>query len=107
MSEADEGKAISFNVFVFNSQPGIEINYIDGTSKLLTEQTAINAGEYGLNTENDADNQEYILNKNTKKIHLKDCQSVKDIKGKNKEAYTGRKEYMLNIGYTECDRCNP
>lgn len=28
----DEGESISFNVFVYNVQPGIEINYADGTS---------------------------------------------------------------------------
>ena len=28
----DEGESISFNVYVYNVQPGIEINYADGTS---------------------------------------------------------------------------
>lgn len=30
----DQGKGISFNVFVFNNQKGIEINYANGDSKL-------------------------------------------------------------------------
>lgn len=30
----DQGKGISFNVFVFNNQEGIEINYANGDSKL-------------------------------------------------------------------------
>ena len=30
----DEGAGVSFNVFVFNVQPGIEIDYSDGSSRL-------------------------------------------------------------------------
>lgn len=44
-SVEDKGKGISFNVFVFNSQPGIEINYKDGTSKLLTDSASDNKNE--------------------------------------------------------------
>jgi len=31
-SVEDDGKGICFNVFVFNVQPGIEIDYSDGNS---------------------------------------------------------------------------
>lgn len=34
-SVEDRGKGISFNVFVFNVQPGIEIDYSDGSSKVV------------------------------------------------------------------------
>ena len=30
----DSGKGICFNVFVYNIQPGVEIDYSDGSSKL-------------------------------------------------------------------------
>ena len=33
-SVEDEGSGVSFNVFVYNVQPGIEINYLDGSSSL-------------------------------------------------------------------------
>ncbi|MDR0879675.1 MAG: DNA/RNA non-specific endonuclease [Clostridioides sp.] len=29
----DSGRGVSFNVYVYNNQPGIEINYSDGTSR--------------------------------------------------------------------------
>ena len=34
MSVEDGGKAISFNVFVYNVQPGVEIDYTDGSSRI-------------------------------------------------------------------------
>ena len=34
-SVEDNGEGICFNVYVYNSQPGIEINYTTGASKLL------------------------------------------------------------------------
>lgn len=34
MSVEDKGAGISFNVFCYNVQPGVEINYADGKSKL-------------------------------------------------------------------------
>jgi len=36
-SVEDKGKGISFNVFCYNVQPGIEINYSDGSNKLSAE----------------------------------------------------------------------
>ena len=34
LSVEDNGEGIKFNVFCYNVQPGVEINYSDGTSKL-------------------------------------------------------------------------
>lgn len=33
-SVEDKGKGVCFNIYVYNVQPGIEINYADGTSKI-------------------------------------------------------------------------
>ena len=33
-SVEDNGKGVLFNVYVYNNQPGIEINYLTGESKL-------------------------------------------------------------------------
>ena len=37
LSVEDDGKGVSFNVFVNNIQPDVEINYLDGTSKLKSK----------------------------------------------------------------------
>ncbi|MBE6015343.1 MAG: hypothetical protein E7241_08295 [Lachnospiraceae bacterium] len=44
-SVEDKGKGISYNIFVYNIQPGVEIDYSTGNSKL--KQAASNVG-YGL-----------------------------------------------------------
>ena len=40
-SVEDKGKGISFNVFCYNVQPGIEINYADGSNKLAPDADVV------------------------------------------------------------------
>lgn len=47
----------------------------------------------------------YVLNTNTKKIHLPDCSSVKDMKESNK-AFSTDPEKALADGYEWCKRCH-
>ena len=96
MSVEDNGEGICFNVYVYNIQPGIEIHYSTGESKLAetsNEDTDITTT--------------YILNTNNKKFHKEDCSSVKDMKEKNKETYKGSREDLISQGYEPCGRCNP
>lgn len=105
-SVEDKGSGISFNVFVFNSQPGIKINYKNGESRLSTE--AVSDDDDSESSPDNAENkEEYILNLRTKKIHRTDCTSVKSIQEQNKEVFNGTKEYLIDNGYSECDKCKP
>lgn len=49
----------------------------------------------------------YIANTNTKKFHVPDCSSVKDMKEKNRWDFTGTREELIQQGYQPCKRCNP
>lgn len=49
----------------------------------------------------------YVLNKNTKKFHLPSCRSVKQIKDKNKQTFTGTRQQVINKGYSPCAICQP
>ena len=105
-SVEDDGKGISFNVFVNNIQPGVEIDYSDGSSKLKQED----AGEKGKEpvVENTTgETVYYILNTNTMKFHNEKCSSVKDIKPENKETYNGTKAWLVDNGYSPCGICKP
>lgn len=101
-SVEDDGDGICFNVFVYNVQPQITIDYATGES--YYNGTVIEP-------EDDDDYQtqsaSYILNKNTKKIHLPSCYSVDQMKESNKEYYTGDIDDLLGRGYTRCGNCNP
>jgi len=105
-SVEDNGNGISFNVFVYNMQPGIEINYLDGTSKLESDSDFEETVEKQ-NIQDEKNDTLYILNTNTMKFHSKDCSSIKDIKPKNKESYNGTKAWLIDNGYSSCGICNP
>ncbi len=49
----------------------------------------------------------YVLNTNSKKFHLPDCDAAKDISNKNRKVYTGSREVLIENGYTPCRHCNP
>ena len=48
----------------------------------------------------------YVLNTNSKKIHLTECSSVNQISDKNK-GYTDNYDEAIKEGYTPCKICNP
>lgn len=182
-SVEDKGKGVSFNVYCYNVQPGIEINYSDGTSRLadgtiasitlnyskyaLTvgqsktfvastspESAAKNVTWYSSNNKiatvskngnvtalkagtatitaktanglkatckvtvkaksdttvannTSSGNVTYVLNTNTKKFHLPNCSSVKDMKDKNKKEVSCSRDEVIDMGYVPCKRCNP
>lgn len=96
-SVEDNGEGICFNVYVYNVQPGIEIDYATGDSRLAE---MINEGI-------DSEVTTYILNTNNKKFHKEDCSSVEDMKEENKQTYKGTREDLKVQGYEPCGRCNP
>ena len=49
----------------------------------------------------------YVVNKNSKKFHNPSCDSVKDMKEKNKMYYEGTRDELIQQGYDSCKRCNP
>lgn len=79
----------------------------DENRTLFSKSTGIVTEQQG---EVQSDNDEvryYILNAKSHKIHYPWCESVGDIKQKNKLEYTGTIEDLINDGYEPCKRCNP
>lgn len=101
-SVEDDGDGICFNVFVYNVQPQITIDYATGKSHLSNSSSTVTP-------EKDTQKKEatYILNKNTKKLHLPSCYSVDQMKESNKKYYTGDIEDLIDQGYSRCKNCNP
>ena len=98
-SVEDEGEGISFNIYAYNVQPGIEIDYATGESREAEDS----AGD----SSNETQGGEYVINTNTGKFHRPDCSSVEDIKPENKKEYTGSREELTKQGYEPCGQCNP
>ncbi len=113
MSVEDEGEEILFNVYCYNIQPGISIDYATGESKVEEKQK--NDEKESSRPEDNGSRKEekpsaavsYILNTNTKKFHKPSCTSVKQMTEANTREYTGEREEVVSMGYAPCGRCRP
>ncbi len=94
----DRGEGIDFSVYVFNAQPGIEIDYKTGESRLSGSTVSSDKG-------GSEETYTFILNTNSKKFHLPNCSSVEKINEKNKEVYEGPISGLSE--YSPCGACKP
>ena len=93
-SVEDEGDGIYFNVYAYNAQPGVEIDYATGENQAAAiEET----GEI----------QDFVLNTGSKKFHVPDCSGLSQTKKENQQEYQGSREMLLAQGYEACKSCNP
>ena len=110
-SVEDDGDGVLFNVYVYNVQPGISIDYATGESwqdqpttttpaqepvqDEPVEQTPVSSGTT------------YVLNTNSKKFHYPTCSSVDQMSSSNRQDFTGTRDEVIAMGYDPCKRCNP
>ena len=115
----DDGAGLQFCVWAYNAQPGITLNYADGSS----EQTPLlPAVEEQVAPETEAEPvveapapapspeeqlHSYVLNTNTKKFHLPGCRSVKKMKEANRQDVEETRSDVISQGYEPCQICNP
>ena len=97
-SVEDKGEGICFNVYCYNNQPEIEIDYATGDSRYVGKAEG---------TEQAEKKGRYILNTSSMKFHLPDCPSVKDIASSNKKTYNGSRDGLIKDGYSPCGACRP
>ncbi|MCD8191239.1 MAG: DNA/RNA non-specific endonuclease [Oscillospiraceae bacterium] len=93
LSVDDGGEAVCFNVYCYNVQPDIYIDYATGES-----------WPEGSEPPSEAD---YILNTSSKKFHYPDCSGVESMAEKNKQSYTGSRDELIAQGYSPCGTCRP
>ena len=107
-SVEDNGAGICFNVFCYNVQPGIIIDYSNGDNYLATATTTfIDGSQLNTNTTTITKQYDYIANKKTKVFHLPSCTAVSSMNENNKIYHKGDREQLVADGYTPCKRCNP
>lgn len=101
-SVEDDGEGVCFNVYVYNVQPGIVINYANGDNWL--------SGETPPQTETESETSrdgKYVLNKATKKIHKSNCSKVNSISEQNRQEHIGLLDDLVAQGYSGCGICKP
>lgn len=95
-SVEDSGAGICFNVYVYNNQPGVEIDYATGESWEVPTQD----GQSG-------DAQTYVLNTSSKKFHMESCANGQNISPSNQDTFTGSRGLLVQNGYTPAGCCDP
>lgn len=98
LSMEDNGEGICFNVYVYNNQPGIVIDYATGESHLddVPETTDAPAAEGS-----------YVLNTGSMKFHIDTCYQAEDISEKNRDTFVGKRQELIDKGYTPAGCCDP
>lgn len=105
ISVEDNGDSVLFNVFVYNVQPGVKINYATGESSLDDEQTA-GTGDSDSEAASDVD-ATYVINTNSMKFHKEDCSSISSMNPANKKVVTSTRDELVSEGYSPCGICKP
>ena len=109
----DEGEGICFNVFCYNVQPGVEIDYTTGRSQAeggvaINPDSAENQSSWMDVMDDKKFNVvagDYVLNTNTKKIHRPHCHNINKMNESNKQRYNGSIDDLYSQGYTTCGNC--
>lgn len=127
----DEGEAICFNIYLYNVQPEVEIDYATGQSRLVDQlaDTGTDAAEAApveaaaptatapepeaapAASEQPAapaaSTHSYVLNTNSHKFHYPDCASVSRMKEHNKSYVEATRDEVIARGYSPCGNCLP
>ncbi|MGN0477158.1 MAG: ComEC/Rec2 family competence protein [Ruminococcus sp.] len=87
---------------------GKSISFTDASNKSApkTYNTKSTKSSSTVETAQSEQEEVYIGNKNSKKLHKKDCSSVVAMNEKNKVYFSSKKD-ALNKGYSPCNNCNP
>ena len=100
-SVEDQGEGICFNVYVYNDQPGITIDYATGASSLEGDALPEDS------TQKELEDTLYILNTSSGKFHLPSCSGAASMKEENRQALSGSREELIAQGYSPCGQCKP
>ena len=122
-SVEDHGRGLSFNVYCYNVQPDVVIDYKTGHSKLaegakgnkitgeVDNQSRMSSSDQGEVTEKEAyeapADVTFVFNTNTHKFHMPNCSGVQDIREHNRQEFKGTREEAIKEGYEPCGICKP
>ena len=122
-SVEDNGDGICYNVYCYNAQPQITIDYATGNSWLSTDkpansQTNSVVGSASISTSSPSTSviissstaeslTTYVLNTNTKKFHLPTCSSASSMSSANRAEQTTTRQNLIDNGYSPCSLCKP
>ena len=120
-SVEDNGESMLINIFCRNIQPGVIIDYSDGSNREdpdwenseseaegdVQEESTVSSEVSSESAFVPSDDTDYILNKNSMKFHYPNCEAVQKMSAKNRAEYSGSRDELIEEGYKPCGMCNP
>ena len=109
----DSGRGIKICIYLYNVQPGVDIDYFTGVNMVegSTPPDYSNAGKEDNSNDNTdigtGEIMQYILNVSSKKFHTPGGYCAGNISDKNRKEYEGTREALIADGYTPCGICKP
>lgn len=105
-----EDETIRFCVYIYNVQPGVTIDYQNGTSRKAKEGEptyGIKEAKDPFDYHNKSSNKskKYVINIKNKKYHDPNCSSVSKMSEQNKEVVTSTSKKLQQQGYSPCGIC--
>lgn len=115
-SVEDDGEGICFNIFCYNVQPGVIIDYSTGrsrstesdretTKRVVAVPVETTKKQVETTKKPNTVTSQYVLNTNTKKIHKSSCHHINKMNEANKKSYSGSIDDLYSQGYTTCGTC--
>ena len=113
-SVEDKGDGILFNVYCYNVEPGVTIDYATGYTRADGSGSTDSASPSNSSTADtsatssqDDTVQTYVINKRNKKFHKPDCSGVAHMSEANKQTVNAKRSDLINQGYSPCGICKP
>lgn len=94
-SVEDQGEGICFNIFAYNVQPGISIDYKSGDSEQTETGENVQGGAGGANLSEDGQTQQATGNKTPKNKKAEKSNDMDEVSGEGKTD-AEKKEYIIN-----------
>lgn len=114
----DDGASVCFDVYCYNVQPGVGIDYATGRSwdesagqntyeglSLAPTGDADASGSAGAASQEEV--RSYVLNVRSMRFHLPTCSGVSTMAEKNREEVEASRTELIAQGYTPCGTCKP
>ena len=96
-SVEDDGDGICFNVFCYNVQPSVVIDYATGESWMDGDSAPTSSESSTM----------YVVNLSSEKFHEATCGSAEKLSADNRLEYFGSREDLIAQGYSPCGSCKP
>lgn len=107
-SVEDGGEGVRFNVFAYNVQPGVDIDYPTGDSRLSDGREVMDGVPVGEQADGAVmTDGRFVANEKTGKFHLEDCEYADSMNPDNRAEFTCPVQEMLDAGYEPCGKCHP